>query len=150
MCQTARLLTWSESEEGWGCCLHLTSSLVFSLPETWRQVNCLRTIIWTQHSCKFAAQWRKNLHVNFGHKNSFISIQEQPSIKVSALEVMFLVLLVEAFSLWWKGLESQVAKWLPTNDGKHCCDTLFRSASVHKHISLILYIPEVLNTNNWI
>lgn len=43
---------------------------------------------------------KENLQVNFGHKDSLISIQEQPSIKVSALEVMFLVLLVEAFSLW--------------------------------------------------
>lgn len=42
---------------------------------------------------------KENLHVNFGYKNSLISIQEQPSVKVSALEVMFLVLLVEAFSL---------------------------------------------------
>lgn len=43
---------------------------------------------------------KENLQVNFGHKDSLISIQEQPPIKVSALEVMFLVLLVEAFSLW--------------------------------------------------
>lgn len=93
---------------------------------------------------------KENLHFHFGHKNSLISIQEQSSIKVSALEVMFLVLLVEAFSLWWKGLESQVAKWLLTYEGKHYCDTLFRAASMHKHISLILYVPEVLNTNHWL
>lgn len=62
---------------------------------------------------------KENLQVNFGHKDSLISIQEQPPIKVSALEVMFLVLLVEAFSLWWKGPESQVAKRLPTYEGKH-------------------------------
>lgn len=52
---------------------------------------------------------KENLHVNFRRKNSLISIQKQPSIKVSAPEVMFLVLLVEAFSLWWK-LKSGVTR----------------------------------------
>lgn len=43
---------------------------------------------------------KENLHVNYRRKNSLISIQKQASIKVSAPEVMFLILLVEAFSLW--------------------------------------------------
>lgn len=45
---------------------------------------------------------KENLHVNFRRKNSLISIQKESSIKVSAPEVMFLILLVKAFPLWGK------------------------------------------------
>lgn len=42
---------------------------------------------------------KKKLHLHFRHKNSLIAVKKQPSIQVSALEVVLLILLVEAISL---------------------------------------------------
>lgn len=146
--QTARLLTWSESEEGWGCCLHLTSSLVSSLPEIWRQVNCLLSELHIHgnvlHSeereltCQLWVQEQSHLHPGTAVRQSLCSWGNVPGTAGRGLFPGVKRAGVTSSSMT-PDIWGWTLLWHP-----------FLGCLVHKHISLILYVPEVLNTNHWI
>lgn len=98
--------TWLGFAEGWShYLLPAGSSLVFSPPAIWRRRR-QQTIFfflhfiysWWSNQCTVSGV-RKNkvekLHFNSRQQHSLICITEQPSVKVSVLEVEFFILLVE-------------------------------------------------------
>lgn len=59
---------------------------------------------WTSSLSYFKnSTWRKKgLHLDFRCKNSLVSIEKHSSVNVSALEVVFFILLVDIIHLGWK------------------------------------------------